>query len=362
MNASMRAGRSRRARMDRDRYRSVARRTGVKARLRRPLVILDVGLLLVAAAFLWVAAPRVGGALGTGADDFRGRLAEYFPALDGGKQIELPTTGATVNAQLAADNLPDFTRDPSLKITGRVPAFAMVAGRVVAVKLNGTIATTVPPDAGGAFAAALTLTEGPNAIELTLLSGNDVIANSSYTVVLDRQPPTLTLTKPASGDSVEAPTITVQGKADAGATVVVNDRTIVPAQDGSFTDSFTATAGPLTITVVARDRAGNETTVKSQVTVKAATTATVAVSVSLDKTKVTPGGFVTATVFLTANGAPRANEQVTLSVGVIPIASATTDRTGIARISFFAPPNEGEAAVVVLASGASGRATLTVAK
>ena len=44
MNASVRAGRSRRAPMDRDRYRSVARRTGVKARLRRPLVILDVGL------------------------------------------------------------------------------------------------------------------------------------------------------------------------------------------------------------------------------------------------------------------------------------------------------------------------------
>jgi len=65
---------------------------------------------------------------------------------------------------------------------------------------------------------------------------------------------------------------------------------------------------------------------------------------------------------VTANGAPRADEQVTLSVGVIPISSARTDSAGRARISFFAPPNEGDAAVVVLASGASGRATLTVAK
>ena len=47
---------------------------------------------------------------------------------------------------------------------------------------------------------------------------------------------------------------------------------------------------------------------------------------------------------------------------VITIGSAVTDSTGIARISFAAPPNEGDASVVVLAAGTSGRATLTVAK
>jgi hypothetical protein len=119
----------------------------------------------------------------------------------------------------------------------------------------------------------------------------------------------------------------------------------------------------MTITVVARDRAGNETTVKNQVTVKPASTAALSISVTLDKTTVKPGGFVTATVFLiSTSGVPRVGESVSLSVGVIPIASAITDATGIARISFAAPPNEGEAAVVVLASGSSGRATLTVAK
>jgi hypothetical protein len=87
------------------------------------------------------------------------------------------------------------------------------------------------------------------------------------------------------------------------------------------------------------------------------------VSVTLDKPRITPGGFVTATIFVIGtNGVPRAAEQVSLSVGVIPIASAVTDSTGIARVSFFAPPNEGDASVVVLASGTAGRATLTVAK
>src|SRR5439155_24145550 len=108
---------------------------------------------------------------------------------------------------------------------------------------------------------------------------------------------------------------------------------------------------------------GNETTVKNQVTVKPATTSAVSISVTLDKTTVKPGGFVTATIFIIGtNGVPRAGESVSLSVGVIPIATSTTDLTGIARISFAAPPNEGEAADVVLAAGGTGRATLTVAK
>jgi hypothetical protein len=51
---------------------------------------------------------------------------------------------------------------------------------------------------------------------------------------------------------------------------------------------------------------------------------------------------------------------VTVSVGIVPIGTTLTDGTGPARISFAAPPTEGDASVVVLAAGASGRASLTV--
>jgi hypothetical protein len=326
-------------------------------------VVLDGALIALALVFATLGAPRIFAGVSTGLDDFGGHIAALFPQAEGSKAIELPTTGGTVSAQLTADNLPDFTREPQLKVSGRVPAFAMAEGRTVAVKLNGVVAAIVRPDDAGGFTATLTLKEGPNAIELALVSGTDVVANNSYTVVLDRQPPTLTVARPANGDTVEAPTVTVQGKAEPGATVIVNERTVVPAQDGSFIESFTVSAGPLTITVVARDRAGNETTAKNQITVKPATTASVSISVTLDKPTVKPGGFVTATIFVIGtNGVPRTGETVSLSVGVIPIATAITDTTGIARISFAAPPNEGDAAVVVLASGSSGRATLTVAK
>ena len=353
----------RRVPVPRDRYRSAARVSGVRPRLRRPALALDGAILVLAVLFVLIAAPRIAGVVGSGASDLGTRLGEAFPALQGSKPIDLPSGGGTVSADISAQNLPDFTREPQLVVGGRVPAFALVAGRRVEITLNGAVAATLDPDAGGAFSSTLTLRDGPNAVALSLLSGTDVVAHSAYTVVLDRQPPTLAVTKPVSGDTVEGPNVTLQGKAEAGATITVNGRTVVPAQDGSFSDSFTGTPGALTITVVARDRAGNETTVKTPITVKAPTTsAPLTVTVTLDKAKVTPGTIVTAQVLVTANGLPKAGEQVTLSVGVIAIGSATTNASGVAFIGFAAPPNEGDAAVVVLATGASGRATLTVAK
>ncbi len=321
-------------------------------------------MLVVAGAFLiFFAAPRIGSLVGSGADDVRAQLGEMFPSLQGTRSIDLPSGGGTVTADPVARDLPDFTREPALLLTGRVPTFALVTGRTVEVALNGAVAATVTPDDAGGFSTPLTLREGPNAIALTLLSGKDIVAHSSYIVVLDRQPPTLALNKPANGETVEGPNVSVQGKVEAGATITVNDRTVLTAQDGSFSDSFGASPGPLGINVVARDRAGNETIVKTTITVRApTTTAPLAVGVTLDRTRVAPGAWVIAEIRASANGVARSGELVTLSVGVITIGSARTDTSGVARIGFAAPPNEGDAAVVVLANGATGRATLTVAK
>lgn len=356
------AARERRAPVPRDRYRAVARRSGVAPRLpRRPWT--NAVILVGAGLFVLIATPRAGDALSAGVSAFGASLSGVFTTGQGSKAIDLPGNGATVTADPVAQDLPDFTKEPALTLNGRVPTFALASGRVVDVSLNGTIAATLTPDATGAFSTPLTLRDGPNAIALTLRSATDTIATSSYTVVLDRIPPVVSVTKPIAGATVDGPNVAVEGKADPGSTVVVNDRTVVPAQDGSFSTSFTATAGPLTVTVVARDRAGNETTVKTPITVRdASTTAALAVSVTLDNTRVTPGQQVLATIRVTANGQPKSGQLVTLSVGVITIGSATTDATGTARIGFAAPPNEGTATVVVLAAGTSGSATLTVAK
>jgi hypothetical protein len=206
------------------------------------------------------------------------------------------------------------------------------------------------------------LKDGANAIGLTLLSGKDVIARSAYTVILDRQPPTLEILGPVNGSIVDGPNVVVQGKAEIGSTVTVNGRTIVPGQDGSFSETFTPPVGPVAITVVARDRAGNETTTKSSVTLKATTVAATLVTVTLDRPKVRPGEILQAQIRVTENGIPKVGTVATLSVGVITIGSATTDVFGNARIAFAAPPNEGDAAVVVFAAGTSGRTVLTIAR
>ncbi len=355
----------RRVPVARDRYRAVARHTGVRSRLSRPIAVLDGAILVLAGVFLiFLAGPWVGGAVGTGVDDVRLQFTALFPSLPGSRSIELPSGGGTVTADPVAKGLPDFTRDPDLTLAGQIPTFALAPGRTVQVALNGATVASLTPDSAGLFTSPLTLREGPNAIALTLLAGTDIVARSSYIVVLDRQPPGLLVTTPANGDAVEGPTVTVKGTVEAGATMTVNDRTVLTAQDGSFSDTFNASPGQLTITVVARDRAGNETVSKTSITVKAPTapTAAVAVGVALDKTRVAPGAWVIAEVRVSANGVARSGELVTLQVGVITIGSATTDTNGVAHIGFAAPPNEGDATVVVLANGATGRATLTVAR
>jgi hypothetical protein len=349
--------------VDRDRYRATARVSGVAPKRRRAHRAFDAAMVGLAVAFGVLVSPAIGAALGAGGDDIGARFAAAFPQLQGTKPIELPSGGGTVSGDVAAQNVPDFTRDAVLNLMGRLPAFAQGEGRTVEVTLDGALVATLTPDAGGAFATPLTLHDGPNAVALSLIWRKDVLAHASYTVVLDRTAPTLTLTKPLKDESIEGPNVTVVGVAEPGTTVTVDGRTIALAQDGSFTDTFTATPGAITINVTARDRAGNETSVKTPITVRAPVTiGPLTVAVTLDQTKVKPSAYILAQIRVTANGLPKADEQVTLSVGVITIGSARTNALGIAFIGFAAPPNEGDAAVVVLASTASGRATLTVAK
>ena len=352
----------RRAPVERDRYRSTARTAGVKRRLRRAPIAVDAVVLAVAAVFVLLAGPFVGSAVDQGLRQIGEGVGSIFPTTEG-RRIDLPTTSGVVGAEPVVSGLPDFTREPELLISGRVPSFAVGSGRMVEVVVNGAVVGAAKLDASGTFSATAALKEGPNAIGVTLLAGTDVIARSSYTVVLDRQPPSLSIARPREGESITGPNVIVEGRTETGATVSVNGQTVVPGPDGAFSATLPSSPGPLAITIVARDRAGNETTVKGTVSVVAETTvAPTTVSVVLDRSRVRPGEAVLAEIRVAENGRPKANVTVTLSVGVITIGTAITDSGGIAHIGFAAPPNEGDAAVVVLAAGAAGRAPLTVAR
>ena len=357
----MRTGPRRRDPVSRDRYRAIARGAGVRAPIRPRWI--DAALVGALAIVLLIALPRVAAAVGAGAEQVLTSVQSAIPLLQGRGSIELPAGGsASVGAAPIADSLPAYTREPQLQLTGKVPSFAVQTGRSVQVVLNGAVVTTTALDPSGAFNATLALKEGANSIGVALVADRDVVAASSYTIVLDRTPPTLTVAQPAAGSTVDAKNIIVSGNTEVGSTITVNGRTVVPSPDGGFTDSFSAPAGSVPITIVARDRAGNETTQKvtvvAQQLTQTATTATV--TVTLDKGTVKVGQGVLATIFVVGTTGPRAGVPVTLSVGVVQIGTAVTDGTGTARISFAAPSAEGDVGVVALGAGTSGRASLTI--
>src|SRR5438132_12505211 len=249
----MRMGPRRRDPVSRDRYRAIARDAGVRAQLARPRWI-DAALVGALAVVLLIALPRAASAVGAGLDQVLTSIQSSIPLLQGRGSIELPAGGSSsVGAAPIADMLPAYTRDPQLKITGKVPSFAVQEGRSLQVVLNGATVTTTPLDPSGAFNATVALKDGANSIALALIADRDVVAASSYTVVLDRTPPTVTVTQPAPGSTVDARNFVVAGTTEPGSTITVNDRIVVIAPDRRFTDPFAAPPGPFPITAAARD-------------------------------------------------------------------------------------------------------------
>jgi hypothetical protein len=324
----------------------------------------QVALAVTLGVAALIVLPRAAGAAGTGLEQLVASIQTAVPLLQGRGSIDLPAGGTTsIGAAPIADAPPAYTREPQLQLTGKVPSFAVQPGRSVQFVLNGAVVATTLLDPSGAFNVTLALKEGPNSIGVALIADRDVVAASSYNVVLDRTPPTMTVTQPTPGSTVDAKSVLVVGTTEPGSTITVNDHIVVISPEGAFTDSFTATAGSLPITVVARDRAGNETTQKLTVTAQQATqTAGLNVTVLLDKPTAKVGQVVVATVYVFGTTGPRAGVLVTLSVGVASIGTAATDSTGIAKIPFAAPATEGDASVVALAAGSSGRASLTVTR
>lgn len=349
-----------------ERYRALV---GDSRRRRAPRRLPGAAPLLLWAALLSLGAyltSTVAGDLGAGLRGFGsevgGAIIEALPpAVQSTLNLDRPAT--TGEADPIIDNLPSFTVASTVLLQGRVPTFALGSDRKVQVSLNGTVVGTVPLDNAGRFAQPLTLREGSNDIAAALVQGAQALATTSATIVFDRTPPALSLVRPKNGDTVDGPDVVVEGKTEPRAAVVVNGRTLSPNQDGTFTETFAARAGPLAIEVVARDQAGNETKTRLQVTVREQPAAAGALLVvSLDRARVRPGEIVFADIAVLDGGKPKAGERVTLSVGVITIGSSTTDANGRAKIGFAAPTTEGEISVVVLGAGAAGRATLTVAR
>jgi len=327
------------------------------------LVSLAFSLLFAVAGMSLLQLAGVG--LGAGLQQLGSSLVGTLPQSRGEKEIVLTEQQVTISAAPVFDPLPEFTKTNAVTIAGKVPGFAALAGRQIEIALNGTAVGTFPIGADFRFGgSAITLPDGTSTIIARLVDGASEIAATSATVVVDRTPPALSITRPRANETIAGPEVVIEGKTEPDAEVTVIGRALRPNPDGTFTDRINAPSGPLRLAIAAKDKAGNETKTEISVTVRDSAISPAAgatMAVTLDRTKVRPGETVVAKIVVTESGKPKADLAVTLQVGVFTVGTYKTDATGVARIGFAAPNHEVEdVAVVVIGGGTAARATLTV--
>jgi hypothetical protein len=126
------------------------------------------------------------------------------------------------------------------------------------VQVNGQNA---PVDATGVFVAPVTIqgTSATIVVDATDLAGN--AARKTVSVSVDKTPPALTVSRPVNFQKIQRLPIVVQGRTEVGSTVAVQGASATVLADGSFEYSIANSAdGPLTVSVLSRDAAGNTTT------------------------------------------------------------------------------------------------------
>lgn len=195
------------------------------------------------------------------------------------------------------------TNNAALTISGA----ATDANGIKSVTINGTAITVSQAD--GSFYKNFTLSAGTNnyTIIATDKAGNQTTATRS--VMYDLTPPTLTVS-PESGTLTSTATPTVSGTVtDVSGiqSIAVNGiaATVNPV-DGSFAQAINVVAGANTFTVIATDKAGNQTTVTRSITL-VATPPVLTVSAPTDNSK-------TNQTHISVSGTVSDNATVTITV------------------------------------------------
>lgn len=363
--APQRARPRRRKPVDWRRYATHVQRAERTLQRRRHPFLLTIAGTVVLALMGSLFAQAVGVGLGKGLEDLGGTLVQAIPKSQD-SDLVLGETEVTVSTAPILDTLPEFVKVNEMVFEGRVPAFALKPDSSISLSVNGKLLTTIAIRPDGRFGGIpLTLQDGTNVIEATLVEGTKEIAATSHTVVVDRTAPELKIVRPSKGESVEGDEVIVEGSTEPGADVTVNDRALRPNPDGSFTERLLAAPGSFAVTIVAKDRAGNETKAQLTVTVteKTSPATGLTLAVSLDRALVKPGESAVAEIHALQDGRLLADLPVTVQVGVVTVGTYRTDANGTVRVGFNAPNHEVEdLSVVVLGGGTTARASLTVAK
>lgn len=166
--------------------------------------------------------------------------------------------------------LSPYTKSEAVDISG----YAEPAAEIT-LFVNGDEKGKAITEAGGTFKfSEISLVEGRNVITASAAdrAGNTSQKSSELIITLDREPPKLEVSKPKDGQKFtgEDKQIKVEGKSEPGVTVKVNGIQATVLADGIFRATVAANKpGEIKITIVAKDKAGNEEKVELTVTYEA---------------------------------------------------------------------------------------------
>jgi len=220
------------------------------------------------------------------------------------------------------------TSASSVTLTGRteVGATVTVAGQVATVDESGQFFTTV------------TLSEGPNSIEV---SAADAMGNTAVTTVLvvrDATAPSISLLKSSAGLVTRDAMTVVSGVVSEAAFVTVAGIPATVRADGSFEVPVALVEGTNTVTITATDAAGNAATPATLTIVRDTTPPALTLDTlpsEVSSATITVTGTVESGIsFVTVNGQPvavsggRFSAEVVLSFGPNIVFVEATDEAG----------------------------------
>ena len=261
--------------------------------------------------------------------------------------------GGSINASEASDGTPvvvgltgtGAVANDTLTVNwgGQVVSYTLLAGDIVAGSATVTVpAATITAQGQGTFDVTATLTDA---------AGNPSVPSAAASVTVDTVVPAVAITTIEGGDdlinAVEAAGgITVSGTAEIGSTLTVNGAAVTVDASGGWTTSVVpAGDGPLTVTAVATDAAGNTATATHALTVD-----TLAPAVAITTIE---GGDDLINAAEAAGGidvSGTAEIGATLTVNGVPV---TVDASGGWTTSVV-PAGDGPLTVTAVATDAAG--------
>lgn len=177
-----------------------------------------------------------------------------------------PQQQQTIVLPPVLDPLPEATNSSTLTVSGKGETSLEL---ILYVNEKEHKKLKLPSD--GVFSVKdIPVEEGQVAVSAKQSDGKGNLSELSnvVTTIIKRTPPKLVVSTPVDGDTIRDPSrkAAVEGVTEEDAHLTVNGRIVVVRLDGSFRYDALLSDGENTLTIIATDRAGNETKVERKVT------------------------------------------------------------------------------------------------